>query len=127
MALPEIGLYIGTKKDKSMRLYLKAAYGNNPDGLYLVEIVDVKHAGNESVMGMELERKEWESFVVEYGLEHQHDRYIKFCMESLLNPNSESSCDIYTRHLDKTKILIGAFSAESGSYEQKNLIVEYFK
>ena len=125
MALPEVGLYIATKKNKGMRLYVEAAYGENPDDFYLVEIVDEENMGDYSAMGEELDNEEWESFVAEYGLAHQPDSYIEFCMTSLLNPNSDDSSKEYQRHLEKVTMLKKLFAAKSGSAEQDKLTAEF--
>jgi len=127
MALPKIGLYIATKEDEGMRIYVEATHGDNPDEFFLVEIADEEHVGDCSVMGVELDKEEWESFVAECGLEHQPDSYIEFCMTDRLNPNSEDSHKIYERHLEKTEILQKVFSAEAGGNEQNKLLVELFK
>lgn len=73
MKLPEIGLYIATKNENGMRLFVEEAYGDDPDEFYLVEIADDETVGDYSAMGEELDKEQWESLVCEYGLEYQGD------------------------------------------------------
>ncbi len=69
--LPQIGLYVSTKKTKGMRICIESAYGDDPDEFYLVEVIDAASKDDFSAMGDEMDKEQWESLVAEYGLEYR--------------------------------------------------------
>ena len=66
--LPELGLYISTKKVEGMKFVVEDASGENPDEFYLVEVIDQTNQNNSSAMGEEMDNEQWESMCEEYGL-----------------------------------------------------------
>lgn len=131
MELPEIGLYIATKKQKGMRLFVEEAFGDDPDEFYLVQIADDDSVGDYSAMGEELDKEEWESLVSECGLEYQGNNnshsYFEYCQSSGIDPDLGDSTKEYGRHLEKVKILRKVFSPDINDEEKDRLLAELHK
>lgn len=69
--LPKVGTYTSTKKVVGMRICVENAYGDDPSNFYLVEVIDEASKGDPSAMGDEMDKEQWESLVLEYGLKFQ--------------------------------------------------------
>lgn len=72
-SLPKIGLYVATKKDKSMRICVTTSSGEDPEDFYTVSFVDEEDKDDMQAMSNEYDNDEWEDLVEEYGLEFQND------------------------------------------------------
>ncbi len=74
--LPKVDLYISTKKAKEKRLFVERSDGDDADDadeFYFVDVIDEASKNDMSAMGYEMDNKQWESLVKEYGLEYQGD------------------------------------------------------
>ncbi|MEW8338070.1 MAG: hypothetical protein AB2602_10365 [Candidatus Thiodiazotropha sp.] len=69
--LPEIGTYVSTKKVQGIRLYVENAFGDDPNVFFIVEVIDEASKNDFTAMGNEMDKKQWEALVEEYGLEYQ--------------------------------------------------------
>lgn len=72
-ALPKEGLYLSTRKQDGMRIVVESAYGEEPDEFYFVDIIDEANKDDYLAIGDELDKKQWESLVAEYGLIHESE------------------------------------------------------